>query len=135
MKPYLCKECKFNNNGWCNMYECNGKRRVEVCDRYNDKGMQDKIRHEYTDYRQAVECDKDLCTTIAMEECAELIQAISKAKRGKLDRDNLAEEIADVLICTDWIQSIYGISDDDLSYWVEYKTDRIVKRLNKGTFK
>ena len=29
-----------------------------------------------------------------MEECAELIQAISKAKRGKLDRDNLVEEIA-----------------------------------------
>lgn len=37
MKPYLCKECKFDNNGWCNKYECNGKRRVEVCDKYNEE--------------------------------------------------------------------------------------------------
>ena len=40
-------------------------------------------------------------TTIAMEECSELIKAISKCKRyGCVDkyRDNLIEEIADVLI-------------------------------------
>lgn len=40
--------------------------------------------------------------TIAMEECAELIQAISKIKRNGLDPINashLDEETADVLIC------------------------------------
>ena len=41
----------------------------------------------------------DMQTTVCMEECAELIQAISKMKRGKDNRDNLIEEMADVMIC------------------------------------
>ena len=90
---------------------------------------------QYTDYRQAVEYDKDLCTTIAMEECAELIQAISKAKRGKLDKENMAEEIADVLICMEWLKGIYGISNEEIVEWHNFKTDRIVKRLNSREFK
>ena len=84
---------------------------------------------------QAVEVDKDLCTTIAMEECSELIQAISKGKRGKLDKANLAEEIADVLICVDWIKEIYNIEDKDVHTWLELKLSRVVERLNNGEFK
>ena len=53
--------------------------------------------------------NEELFTTIAMEECAELIQAISKAKRGKLDADNMAEEIADVLIGIEWLKELYDI--------------------------
>lgn len=90
---------------------------------------------KYTDIIQAVKVDKDLCTTIAMEECSELIQAISKAKRGKLDKDNLAEEIEDVMISLTWIQYIYDISDEDLIKWRRFKEKRIVERLNKGEFK
>ena len=47
--------------------------------------------------REVAKYNEDLCTTIALEECVELIQAISKAKRGKLDKDNLAEEILDMI--------------------------------------
>ena len=90
---------------------------------------------EYKDYRQAVEFDKDRCTTIAMEECAELIQAISKAKRGKLDKDNLAEEIADVMICMDWLIDVYEINILDIKEWLDKKRNRIVTRLNTGEFK
>ena len=89
----------------------------------------------YEDYRQAIKYDKDLCTTIAMEECAELIQAISKAKRGKLDRANMAEEIADVLICIEWIKEAYEISEEEINTWKLEKQYRIVRRLNNGDFK
>lgn len=89
---------------------------------------------KYKHYMQATE-KKDLCSTIAMEENAELIQAISKAKRGKLDRDNMAEEIADVLICIDWIQEIYGIKYEEVQKWKDMKRKRIVERLNNGEFK
>lgn len=44
----------------------------------------------------------DLTLTIASEECAELIQAVSKIKRNgsnPVDGEHLAEETADVLIC------------------------------------
>ena len=49
-------------------------------------------------------------TTIAMEECSELIQAISKCKRyGCINkyRENLIEEMADVLIMIDELKMIY----------------------------
>lgn len=90
---------------------------------------------KYTDYTQAIEVDKDLCTTIAMEECAELIQAISKAKRGKLNKDNLAEEIADVLICLKWLEDIYELDEYSVFNWFHKKEDRIVSRLNNNEFK
>ena len=49
-------------------------------------------------------------TTIAMEECSELIQAISKCKRyGCINkyRENLIEEMADVLIMIDELKMVY----------------------------
>lgn len=66
-------------------------------------------------------------TTIAMEECSELIQAISKCKRyGCIDnyRDNLIEEIADVLFAIDEIKIIYDISDKAISEIKQYKINR-----------
>lgn len=90
---------------------------------------------EYKDFKQAIIENQDLCSTIAMEECSELIQAISKAKRGKLDRVNMSEEIADVLICLDWIIDIYNIDKSDIQEWRNLKEKRIVKRLNANDFR
>lgn len=85
------------------------------------------------DFMKATE-NEELCTTIAMEECSELIQAISKAKRGKLDADNMAEEIADVLIGIEWIKEIYDIDTLEVQKWIAYKQNRIVTRLAENKF-
>ena len=58
-----------------------------------------------------------------------------KCKRGKLDKDNLTEEIADVLISIHWLQKIYNITMRDIYEWVNIKEDRILDRLEKGEFK
>lgn len=86
------------------------------------------------DYLKATENHSELCTLIAMEECGELIQAISKAKRGKLNKDNLSEEIADVLICIHWLQKIYNITMSDIYNWVNIKEDRIMDKLARDEF-
>lgn len=70
-------------------------------------------------------------STVCMEECAELIQAISKAKRGKIDRDNMIEEIADVLICIEMLKQMYMISDEKINKWIEKKQAREVKRISQ----
>ena len=70
-------------------------------------------------------------STVCMEECAELIQAISKAKRGKIDRDNMIEEIADVLICIEMLKQMYMISDEKINKWIEKKQAREVERMEK----
>ena len=86
-------------------------------------------------YMKAVNENPDLCSLIAMEECSELIQAISKAKRDKLNKDNLIEEIADVFICIDWLCEIYNIKNEEISEWLMTKKNRISKRLKCGNFK
>lgn len=74
-------------------------------------------------------------TTIAMEECSELIKAISKCKRyGCADkyRDNLIEEIADVLFIIDELKLIYNISDEAISEIKQYKIDRQAYRIENN---
>ena len=78
----------------------------------------------------------DAQVMIHMEECAELIQAISKMRRatnagedGTAARENLVEEIADVLICVKQMQEIYRITDHDIRQMVEKKCKRQEARL------
>ena len=72
---------------------------------------------------------KDVQSTVCMEECAELIQAISKEKRGNSDKENLAEEIADVIICIEMLKQIYNITDDEIYSWVITKQERTIERI------
>ena len=74
---------------------------------------------------------KDVQSTVCMEECSELIQAISKEKRGKSDKDHLAEEIADVIICIEMLKQIYNIAEDEIYSWVITKQERTIERIKK----
>lgn len=73
---------------------------------------------------------KEMQSIVCMEECSELIQAISKCLRGKPDAtDNLAEEMADVTICLHLLKEMYGITDAQLNEWITRKTARQSKRM------
>lgn len=68
---------------------------------------------------------------VCMEECSELIQAISKEIRGKSEIDHLTEEMADVLICINLLMQMYGISESELNIWIVKKQERIVERMKE----
>lgn len=83
---------------------------------------------------------KDTQTTVCMEECAELIQAISTLKRynpedptNKVGRselvENLYEEMADVLICFDLLTEIYGLKPSDVRRMIDHKVWRMKRRM------
>ena len=75
---------------------------------------------------------RDKQSIVCMEECAELIQAVSKRLRGRPDSEhNLAEEMADVTICLKLLQIMYDITDDELDEWVERKTMRQKQRMEQ----
>ena len=74
---------------------------------------------------------KEVQSTVCMEECAELIQAISKQKRGKSDKENLAEEMADVIICIEMLKQIYNITEDEIYSWVINKQERTIERIKR----
>lgn len=70
---------------------------------------------------------------IAQEECAELIQAISKCLRSKeavpiKERMNLIEEMADVMICIQQLQIMYHVTDEELHAMKQYKEKRLIER-------
>lgn len=70
---------------------------------------------------------------IAVEECAELQQAISKCYRNKElipaeVRENLIEEMADVMICLEQLKVIFHINEEELKYWIEAKENRLLTR-------
>lgn len=76
--------------------------------------------------------DYQLC--VAMEECAELVQAISKYKRygtGEA-QEHIAEEIADVLIVIDEVKQICNITDEQIKSYHDKKIDRLKERLKVG---
>lgn len=76
----------------------------------------------------------DLTLTIASEECAEMIQALSKVKRYGFHggyEDNLQEEVADVLICISELLSLGYIDMDKVEEWHTYKVDREIKRAEQ----
>ena len=58
-------------------------------------------------------------------------EILFKAKRGKINRDNMIEEIADVLICIEMLKQMYMISDEKINKWIEKKQAREVKRISQ----
>lgn len=67
---------------------------------------------------------------VCMEELSELTQAISKEMRGKDNRRNLVEEMADVIICLEILKQVFEITDEDIDSWIKYKQERNLFRMN-----
>lgn len=82
-------------------------------------------------WRESIEkYGKETQSIVCMEECSELIQAVSKRLRGKPDTTgNLAEEMADVTICLYLLKGMYGITDEQLEEWIARKTARQYERM------
>ena len=55
------------------------------------------------------------CLTIVMEELAELNEVISSNTLNKVDYIHTAEEIADVIICAEIVQSVCGVAPKELT--------------------
>ena len=77
---------------------------------------------------------KELETTVAMEELAELIQAVSKVKRYGFRneyKDNLIEELADVDIVITELMMLFDVSTEEFYSVMDRKVQRIKKRLKE----
>ena len=70
---------------------------------------------------------------IAMEECAELTQAISKIMlQGKGESYHLAEAIADTYISLEILKQVYEIDERDLQKIIHKKQVRAMNRIMEG---
>lgn len=91
--------------------------------------MMDKTERNTVWHESVERFGTRLQSVVCMKECAELIQAVSKRLRGKSDPDdNLAEEMADVVICLHLLQDMYDVTDERLESWIDRKTERQAER-------
>ena len=88
---------------------------------------------EVTDtYKQAIETYGERAQKLmAIEEMSELTKEICKDFRGKLNREHLIEELADVTITIDQLMLMYKISGNELQQMCEKKVERLKERLEK----
>ena len=83
-------------------------------------------------YKQAIALYGERAQKLmAIEEMSELTKEICKDFRGKLNRENLIEELADVTITLEQILLMYEISIDEIRQMRERKLERLKERLEK----
>lgn len=75
---------------------------------------------------------KVMQTVVAIEELSELQKELSKFIRGKGNRDNLIEEVADVLIMITQIQIMFALPDDEIKEVVDFKIKRLKERMEQN---
>lgn len=68
---------------------------------------------------------------IASQELSELNFEITNALRGKYDEIGMIEEIADVLLCIEYIKQIFNISDMDIYKATQIKIKRVEEHISK----
>lgn len=119
--------------------------------RKGDTEMQGKILRLYRGFIQEIDArvnDETMDrygierqSLVAMEELSELQKAISKLVRNPEEktkplefkglRNNLIEEMADVIICMDQLKEFYGIDHLDIQHVIDSKQERQAKRLEE----
>ena len=72
---------------------------------------------------------RDLQLVVAIEEFSELIKEICKNKRGRENRDNIIEEMADCYIMLEQLAIIFSVEKDEIGGWLDRKFERLKKRL------
>lgn len=117
--------------------------------RKGDKEMQGKFLRLYRGFIQEIDArvnDETMDrygierqSLVAMEELSELQKAISKLVRNPEEktkplefkglRNNLIEEMADVIICMDQLKEFYGIDHSDIQSIIDSKQTRQRRRL------
>lgn len=126
-KREACKDCINNKNGWCMALKTNKiPNPLTQCEHKNIV-VDDEVTNQ-----NPLEILGVNSMVIAMEELAELQQAISKMIRYGNNTGNLEEEIADVLICIEWIKEYYNLDDVNIEAWKQVKRIRMKDRIAMG---
>jgi NTP pyrophosphatase (non-canonical NTP hydrolase) len=96
-----------------------------------DKG--DEMSEEIEIMRAAIRKNgKAMQTVVAIEEMSELQKELTKYIRGKGNRENLIEEVADVLVMITQIQLMYALPDDEVERIMRLKLNRLKERMEQN---
>ena len=72
----------------------------------------------------------EMQSTVAIEEMSEVIKEITKMLRGEMDREHMAEEIADARIMMEQMCQMLNINDS-VESWMDYKVAALKRKMEK----
>ncbi len=85
-----------------------------------------------TIFEQAIETfGKDMQLNVAVEELSELIKEICKSKRGRDNRDNIIEEMADCYIMLEQLEIIFDLKPAEILMAIDQKLTRLKNRIEE----
>lgn len=67
---------------------------------------------------------------ICKEECAELIKELSKETRDKGNRYDTLQELADVIICVEYIKKYFGFTDELVGRAITVKLKNVEEEID-----
>lgn len=105
--------------------------RINELEKENAELLREKMVIEPTCQRAVETFGKVYEMVVAIEEMAELIQAITKVIRDKPDFENVAEEIADVDIAMGNLRCAFN-NADKVKEWKNKKVLRLAERTMRG---
>ena len=82
-------------------------------------------------YVKLIEKYKDKQLIVAIEELSELQKELCKTLRGNINKENIVEELANVLIMLDQLKIYFKIEDDEIREMIDKKIERTKERLLK----
>ena len=100
------------------------KKLREMSSTINEEYCKSVIRQSLRDIPETQNQKGTMNTIIIMEELSELSKELSKAIRGKGERMDLVEELADVALGIKYVQEIFDISDETLARAMNVKLYR-----------
>ena len=100
------------------------KKLREMPSTINEDYCKDVIRQSLRGIPETQNQKGTLNIIIVMEELSELSKELSKAIRGKGERMDLIEELADTALCVKYLQEIFDISDETLARAINMKLYR-----------
>lgn len=74
---------------------------------------------------------KDMQLNVAVEELSELIKEICKHKRGRDNKANIIEEMADCYIMLQQLMIIFDIDYEYLNGIIEFKIERLERMIEE----
>lgn len=76
----------------------------------------------------------DAQLVMVIEECSELIKEATKSLRGHQRRENIKDELADVVVMCEQLRIILGLTEEDLENIAEAKMLRAMQRAGITDF-
>ncbi len=70
--------------------------------------------------------------TYVIEECSELIKALTKKRRGKGHDTEIIDEACDVLVTVSTLLYGFGVSEQEVKDKILFKCNRAINRFNEN---